>query len=84
MKKKPTVWLARDNGDWKCYALSAGRELRYDKEDGIWTANNRWGQSEAVSLCPTFVEKVAPKSCHLPPGGGPVKIDITIRRAKKK
>lgn len=75
MKKKPTVWLARDGekGWYGDYVLSVGKKH-------IELSDGGWGGGQDVR--PKFFEKIAPKSCHLKPGEGPVKISVKIERVK--
>lgn len=76
MKKKPTVWLARDSRGAKFYHLSI-----CEKPSRSLTWSGAW--FGGTDLCPEEFERIAPKSCHLPPGGGPIKIDVKITRRNK-
>lgn len=75
MKKKPTVWLARNSARNTLYVLS---------EDSLCLIDGFWEDKDynELAICPDRFDKIAPKSCHLKPGEGPIEIDITIGRKK--
>lgn len=77
MKKKPVVWLVRDpiNDVHKAaYGFSLTQKpVCHDKRRG-WEAE--------AFICSDTFERLTPKSCHLKPGEGPIKINVKITRAK--
>lgn len=80
MKKKPTIWLARDKISTS-YLLSIGVEITRD--GGNWHAWHPVSSMEVGILIPSRdFHRIAPKSCHLKPGEGPIKITVSIKRAK--
>lgn len=70
MKKKPTVWLARR--PWGNYIIEIGQRKPRDER-----------HTYGLDICDDGFHKIAPKSCHLKPGGGPIKIDVKITEVKK-
>lgn len=74
MKKKPKVWLAKDaiGVAFNKYVLSFFAPPK--REGRCWIGD--------VEINPFYFEKLAPKSCHLKPGEGPIEIDIKITRRK--
>jgi len=83
MKKKPTVWLARDAFGSRSYELFVDEKPRQSNSFWVIKDDDGYFQHGAI-LCPAQFEKAAPKTCHLKPGEGPIEIDVKITRAKKK
>jgi hypothetical protein len=87
MKKKPKVWLARNKGYGSDgYVVVAGYKLERRPAYGgghIWGFWTEVGRRH-TRLCAEQFEKVAPKSCHLPPGGGPIEIEITMKKITRR
>lgn len=79
MKKKPVVWLARDEKS-ECvlgvYVISLGIMPTSDCIPGVKV----WRGS--YEMLPIIFEDIAPKSCHLKPGEGPIKISVKMERVK--
>lgn len=85
MKKKPRVFLARSRspnvGGSGKYLITVGREMDKDRFGNFVTGSIEMSDWP-MALCPEKFEAVAPKSCHLKPGEGPIEVEITVRRKK--
>jgi hypothetical protein len=79
MKKKPRIWLARDTED----AIVPG-VYNVCSAPPILDEEQAERAGTLTTVCCGIFERLAPKSCHLPPGGGSIEIEITIKKARRK
>lgn len=82
MKKKPTVWLARNRGGNRPpYVFVVGSKLEWYDCSNRWLSWHR-GVARQVELPQKQFEQLTPKSRHLKPGEGPIEINVKISRVK--
>lgn len=72
--KKPTIWLARDGCGTECYVMGIGEQPVKRRNSDLFDGDTDWR--------PNAFESIAPKSCHLKPGGGPIEITLKFERVK--
>lgn len=79
MQKSTTVQLVRDEPKRANYCIytKGGRPIQ---ENGYWRSFKK--TKYLAMFCPDTFESFLPTSLHLPPGGGPVDITITIKDSK--
>lgn len=70
--------LTRDNSTCEVYELWLP-SCRLSFDGCMWAAGG--GQEVFDEFCPKEWHRTADKSAHLKPGGGPVEIEVTIRKA---
>ncbi len=77
VKRKPKVWLARDNDKESCYVLLRGEKPHRDtgENGGVWYRGG-------FDIEPLDFEQSS--RIRLKPGEGPIEVNVKITRAKRK